>query len=68
VEHVDDAGVIAVVCTVRGNVYKYFENQLHVEQPWRGSPSQEIPSGLWNEKSNYRLNLIHILALKTLFM
>jgi len=46
VEHVDDAGVIAVVCTVRGNVYQYLENQLHVEQTWRGSPSQEIPSDL----------------------
>jgi len=52
VEHVDDAGVIAVVCTVRGNVYQYLENQLHVEQSWRGSPSQEIPSDLWNEKIN----------------
>jgi len=52
VEHVDDAGVIAIVCTVRGNVYQYLENQLHVEQSWRGSPSQEIPSDLWNEKIN----------------
>jgi len=46
VEHVDDAGVIAIVCTVRGNVYQNLENQLHVEQSWRGSPSQEIPSDL----------------------
>jgi len=49
-EHVDDAGVIVVVCTVRGNVYQKLESQLHVEQSWRGSPSQETPSDLWNEK------------------
>jgi hypothetical protein len=60
VEHVDDAGVIAVVCTLRGNVYQYIENQLHVEQCWRGLPSQEIPSGLWNEKFNYSHNHIYI--------
>jgi len=52
VEHVDDAGVIAVVCTVRGNVFQYLENQLHVQQSWRASRSQEIPSDLWNEKTN----------------
>ena len=46
VEHVDDAGVIAIVCKGRGNVYQNLENQLHVEQSWRGSPSQEIPSDL----------------------
>jgi len=51
-ELVDDAGVIAIVCTLRGNAYQYLENQLHVEQFWRGSTSQEIPSDLWNEKIN----------------
>jgi hypothetical protein len=66
VEHVDDAGVIAVVCTVRGNVYQYLENQLHLEQPWRGSQIQEIPIDLWNEKINYRLNLIHIPCIKNI--
>jgi len=45
-EHVDDAGVIAIVCTVRGNIYQYLENQLHVEQFWRVLPSQGIPSDL----------------------
>jgi hypothetical protein len=64
VEHVDDAGVIAIVCTARGNVYQYFENQLHVEQSWRGSPSQENPSDLWNAKINYCLNIIHIPCIK----
>jgi len=59
-EHVDDAGVIEIVCTVRGNVYQYFENQLHVEQSWEGLTSQEIPSDMWNEEINYLLNLIHI--------
>jgi len=66
VEHVDDAGVIAIVCTVRGNVYQYLENQLHVEQSWRGSPSQEIFSDLWNAKINYRLNIIHIPCIKSI--
>ena len=66
VEHVDDADVIAVVCSARGNVYQYFEKQLHVEQSWRGSPSQEIPSGLWNAKINYRLNIIHIPCIKNI--
>ena len=59
-EHVDDAGVIEIVCTVRGNVYQYFENQLHVEQSWEGLTSQEIPSDMGNEEINYLLNLIHI--------
>ena len=68
VEHVDDAGVIAVACTVRGNVYQYFENQLQVEHSWRGSPSQEIPIDLWNEKINYRLNIIHIPCIKILLI
>jgi hypothetical protein len=45
-EHVDDAGFFAVVCTMRGNVYQLFENQLHVEQSWRDSPSQEISNDL----------------------
>jgi hypothetical protein len=62
-ESADDAGVIAIVCTVRGNVYQYLENQLNVEQSWRGSPSQEIPSDLWNE-INYRLNIIYIPCIK----
>jgi hypothetical protein len=66
VEHVDDVGVIAIVCRVRGNVYRYFENQLHVEPSWRGSPNQEIPSDLWNEKINYRLNIIHIPCIKNI--
>jgi len=66
VEHVDDAGVIVVVCTVRGNVYQYLESQLHVEQSWRGSPSQKIPSDLWKEKINYSLNLIHIPCFKNI--
>ena len=61
VEHVDDANAFEIVCTVRGNVcYQYFENQLFVEQSWRGSPGREIPSVLWNAKFNYGLNLIHI--------
>ena len=46
--------------------YPYFENQLHVEQSWRGSPSQEIPNDLWNEKINYRRNLIHIPCIKNI--
>jgi len=66
VDHVDDTGVIAVICTVRGNVYQYFENQLLVEQSWRGSPSQKIPIDLWNEKINYRLNIIHIPCIKNI--
>jgi len=66
VEHVDDADAIAIVCTVRGNVYPYFENQLHVEQCWRGSQSQEIPSDLWDERFNYRRNLIHIPCIKNI--
>ena len=57
-QHVDDMGVAATVCTVRGNVYQYFENQLHVEQSWKGSPGQEIPRDLWNAKINYLLNLL----------
>jgi hypothetical protein len=51
---------------VRGNVYQYLENQLNVEQSWRGSPSQEIPSDLWNEKINYRLNIILIPCIKNI--
>jgi hypothetical protein len=66
VEHVDDAGVIAIVCTVRENFYQYFDNHLHVEQSWRGSPSQEIPSELWDENINYRLNIIHIPCIKNI--
>ena len=31
VQHVDGAGVAVIVCTVRGNSYRYFENELHVE-------------------------------------
>jgi hypothetical protein len=65
VQHVDDAGVTAVVCTVRGIVYQHFENQLHVEQSWRGSPSQKIPSDLWNEKINH-LHIIHIPCIKNI--
>ena len=65
-EHVDDAGVITIVCTVRGNVYQYLENQLHVEQSWRGSPSQKIPCDLWNAKINYHLNIIHIPCIKNI--
>jgi len=69
VEYVDGAGVIAIVCTVVGNVYQDFENQLNVEQPWRGSPSQEIPSDLWNMKINYcdsiyipcTKNIVHVI-------
>ena len=65
-QHVDDMGVAATVCTVRGNVYQYFENQLHVEQSWKGSPSQEIPRDLWNAKINYLLNIIHIPRIKNI--
>jgi hypothetical protein len=68
VKHVDDAGVFAVVCTVRGNVYQHFENQHHVEQSWRGSPSQEIPNNLWNAKINYHRNIIYIPCIKILFI
>jgi hypothetical protein len=60
------AGVIGIVCTLRGNVYQYFENQLHVGQSWRGSPSQEIFSDLWNTKMNYCLNIIHIPCIKNI--
>jgi hypothetical protein len=65
VEYVDDAGVTGIVCTVIGNVYQDFENQLHVEQSWRGSPSQEIPSDLWNAKINY-CDSIHIPCIKNI--
>ena len=65
-QHVDDAGVAAAVCTVRGNVYQYFESQLHVEESWRGSRSQEIHSFLWNAKINFRLNIIHIPCIKNI--
>jgi len=60
------AGVIAIVCTVRGNVYQYFENQLHVEQSWRGSPSQETFSDLWKAKINNCPNIIHIPCIKNI--
>ena len=60
------AGVIAIVCTVRGNVYQYFENQLHVEQSWRGSPSQETFSDLRKAKINNCLNIIHIPCIKNI--
>ena len=66
VQHVDDAGFAAIVCTVRGNVYQYFENQLHVEHSLRGSPSQDIPSDLWNTKINYRRNIVHIPCIKNI--
>jgi hypothetical protein len=42
------------------------KNQLHVEQSWRGSPSQEIPSDLWDAKINYRLNIINIPYIETI--
>jgi hypothetical protein len=67
VEHVADAGVFAVVCAVRGNVYQLFENQLHVEESWRGSPSQEISSDLWHAKINYLIIIIiHIPCIKNI--
>jgi hypothetical protein len=68
VEHVDNAGAIAVVGTVRGNVcYQCFENQLHVEQAWRRFPIQEIPRVSWTGKVNYHLNIIHIPCIQNIF-
>jgi len=68
VEHVDDGGVIAVVCTVRGNVYQNLENQLHVEQSWRGSPSQKFPAICGTKRLISVLILFIFLALKILFI
>jgi len=46
VQHVDDAGVAAIVCTVIGNVYQYFENQLHVEHSCEAHQVKDFPA-IW---------------------
>jgi len=68
VQHVDDAGVAAIVCTVRGNVYQYFENQLHVEHSCESHQVKEFPA-IWGTRRLLFLSILFIiLTLKISFI
>jgi hypothetical protein len=68
VQYVDDAGVTAVVCRVRANVYQYFEIQLHFEQSWRVSQVKNFPAVCGTGGLIIFLILFVIFALKLLFL
>ena len=68
VQHVDDAGVAAIVCTVIGNVYQYFENQLHVEHSCEAHQVKDFPA-IWGTRRLIIVLILFIfLALKILFI
>jgi len=68
VQHVDDAGVAAIICTVRGNVYQYFENQLQVEHSWEAHQVKEFQAIWGTRRLIIVLILFTFLALKILFI
>ena len=68
VQHVDDAGVAAIVCTVRGNTYHYFENQLHFEHSWEAHQVTVFPA-IWRKRRLIIVLILFIfLALKIPFL